>query len=111
MSNRQILHNPAVRKFVPPPSGSPFGEFPPSYEIRRKLGGAAGTGSRKKASLGETIPEKHIHTTFVRRGEGGGALCSSVRKPAPKAAPPPPRANAAGKRVIAPTEFRRFYDR
>ena len=103
MSNRDLLHNQSLRKFIPPPSGSPFGDFPESYAIRRN-----GAGARKKAAAG---PQKVVHADFVRHNQGGGAMCSSVRKPAPKEAPPPPKANSMGRRIIAPTEFRRFYER
>jgi hypothetical protein len=103
MSNRDLLHNQALKKFIPQPSGSPFGDFPASYAIRK-------SGATRKAAAPEKA-QKSVHVEFIRKGNGGGSLCSSVRKCAEKQAPPPPKANALGRRVIPPTEFRRFYER
>ena len=78
MSNRDLLHNQSLRKFIPPPSGSPFGDFPASYAIRRN-----GAGARKKVGvicgngpILETaffffydhtiIPFNYFHTMVVR---------------------------------------------
>lgn len=40
-----------------------------------------------------------------------GGTTSSLKKPEPKASVAPPRAGAHGRRSIATSEFRRFYDR
>lgn len=106
MSNRELLHNKALRKFIPPPSGSPFGDFPESYAIRQ-----SGRNSNQPATQNSSQLQKVTHHEFVRSRQGGGALCSSVRKAAAKDAPPPPKANSKGRRRIAATEFRRFYER
>eukprot|EP00759_Apiculatamorpha_spiralis_P035275 PhF_6_TR36155/c1_g1_i2/m.52576 len=110
MANRALLHNTEIRKLIPPTSGSPFGDFPPSYAIRRP-GQDPNLSKSTKSSSSSPALSKTVHSEFVKRNQGGGALCSSVRRPAQKDAPPPPKANAAARRAIAPTEFRRFYER
>ena len=52
------------------------------------------------------------HSNLVlKKGEGKGGLTSSLNKPKPAAEVKKPRAGAADRRMITPSEFRRFYDR
>lgn len=48
---------------------------------------------------------------ILKKGCGIGGNTSSLRKPAEKPKQVAPKANAFGRRTIAPSEFRRFYDR
>lgn len=47
----------------------------------------------------------------LKKGEGIGGKVVSLNKPKEKPAPQKPRAGAFNMRPIAPSEFRRFYDR
>ena len=47
----------------------------------------------------------------LKKGQGIGGKSFSLTKAPPKEAPPKPVAGAIRRRVVAPSEFRRFYDR
>lgn len=101
--------DPGQRKFLPPSSGSPFGDFPkdwavPAARSRGKSPGAANPISPIGSQTGTMQP-------FLTRNGGNGGSCSSLMKG--KAAPvmKAPKSGAFTKRRIPPTEFRRFYER
>ena len=52
-----------------------------------------------------------IYAAYKKRGEGIGGKSSSLTKAEEKAPPKKPKAGAQVRRTIAPSEFRRFYDR
>ena len=64
--------------------------------------------------FGKAIYLKYVlvkFTAYKKRGEGICGKSSSLTKAAEKPAPKAPKAGASGRRNIAPSEFRRFYDR
>ena len=48
---------------------------------------------------------------ILKKGEGFGGKSTSTLKPIEKPTPKKPKAGAMNRRVIPPSEFRRFYDR
>ena len=48
---------------------------------------------------------------MLKKGEGKGGQAFSTNKPKPAPEVKKPKAGAAARRMIAPSEFRRFYDR
>lgn len=67
------------------------------------------TASSKK----EEKPLEAATTTFkiLKKGEGSGGKAFSMNKPKPAPEVKAPKAGAVARRMIAPSEFRRFYDR
>ena len=55
--------------------------------------------------------QSYFHLAILKRGGGIGGKVTSLNKPKEKAVVQAPRAGARNKRLIAPSEFRRFYDR
>jgi hypothetical protein len=89
----------AIKKqgLVPMGSHSLFGDFPPDY-----MGGAE-TSLKKSCSLPGLRPSINKHAAFTITQNARPMHCN-----VPSA---PPKAGATNKRVVKPTEFRRFYDR
>lgn len=52
-----------------------------------------------------------LSNLVLKKGEGKGGLTSSLNKPKPAPEVKKPRAGATDRRMITPSEFRRFYDR
>eukprot|EP01027_Heterolobosea_sp_BB2_P006493 GEZU01009811.1.p1 GENE.GEZU01009811.1~~GEZU01009811.1.p1 ORF type:complete len:213 (-),score=21.12 GEZU01009811.1:420-1058(-) len=93
-------------KYLPPPSESPFGEFPPEYTRSKSV-------SPTKRRSAPTNAPKRISSPheFQLKRTGTGGLTSSMRQGKRPPSPPKPVAGAFSRRKIPPTEFRRFYDR
>ena len=94
-------------KFAPVNSHSCFGDFPEGFGVQAK---AVNTEFKLRdahqQSQAATAPNQ-----YRRKGQGLGGTTSSLQKPAAKPVAAPPRAGAHGRRGIATSEFRRFYDR
>jgi len=104
----QALKDPKIRKLFPPSAGSPFGDFPDF------LGGKRTRGLPQRPLRGPLPPLTSVNpppTPFLHRGEGRGAISSSLRRSPPPENPKPPVSGAFQRRQIPPTEFRRFYER
>ena len=109
-NKRTLMHDPNRRKFLPPFSGSPFGDFPSDYNVPNER-------IKKQELKQKALQRQHQREeaakphTFLHRGEGNGGLCASTLKGKTAATQPPPKAGAFRKKPIPPTEFRRFYER
>jgi len=95
-------HDPKARSFLPPSSGSPFGDFPADWAKPAKPAKAA----QKTADPAPSGPK-----AFLTRSGGNGGSCSSLMKGRAAPESKAPRSGAFVKRRIPPTEFRRFYER
>lgn len=111
--------DPSIRKYNKAAGAGPFGRFPPGYEIKK----SAKAASPAAAELPAITEGKKIRFEYTGTKRGYGGATSSLRKGRPRdtedaAFSPngcgkskPPKAGAFRKRMIPPTEFRRFYDR
>jgi len=118
---------------IPRGQESPFGDFPPDYrrpnqkELKsntiRLAGGVLATprgvttprgkscgGTTTRGVAGSASPREGSQT-FRVKGTGMGGQSSSLAPPKERPTAPPPAAGAHRRRPIAPSEFRRFYDR
>eukprot|EP01062_Namystynia_karyoxenos_P069273 TRINITY_DN647_c0_g1_i1.p1 TRINITY_DN647_c0_g1~~TRINITY_DN647_c0_g1_i1.p1 ORF type:complete len:293 (+),score=128.50 TRINITY_DN647_c0_g1_i1:97-975(+) len=96
--------DPSTRKYLPPPAGSPFGDFPADWAKPHHA-------TSPKRGAGETRQDVASPTMFLHRGGGNGGQCSSLMKGKQPDPPKKPVSGAFHKRRIPPTEFRRFYER
>lgn len=107
-SNKKRL-DPKKDPLLPPPSESPFGDFPkylknpskkittsPSKKLEKKIEGKQSESPKKE---------------IIKKKTGIGGKTSSLLKPKEKPKPPKPISGAFKRRKITPSEFRRFYDR
>ncbi|CAD2217419.1 hypothetical protein AGDE_02707 [Angomonas deanei] len=109
--------DPSAKKFNRAAGKSPFGAFPPGYEIKKNTDGS------DAAQGGEAQPEAKPRFAYRKKKQGFGGASSSLHKGKVRETPDeafsvnasgkskPPRAGAMKKRPIPPTEFRRYYDR
>lgn len=116
--------DPLKTKYAPKnKNSSPFGEFGPEFASSSKklpVGGSASSFSAGSlldvavtgSSTGSATKAPVVrHEDFTKSRSGTGGTCSSLnkgRQPEPDKAP---IAGATNRRMIPPTEFRRFYDR
>eukprot|EP01064_Diplonema_japonicum_P028725 TRINITY_DN447_c0_g2_i1.p1 TRINITY_DN447_c0_g2~~TRINITY_DN447_c0_g2_i1.p1 ORF type:complete len:291 (+),score=53.87 TRINITY_DN447_c0_g2_i1:59-931(+) len=98
---RGTRKDPSKRKYLPPSAGSPLGDFPgdwvkPAARVQRVK-----------------VPVEAMSMTqaYRTKGSGNGGNCSSLNKGKVADRPRAPVAGAFKRRIIQPTEFRRFYDR
>ena len=98
---RGTRRDPNKKKFLPPSAGSTFGEFPAEWP----------TPNNTKSKVKKEVEHNNCSLEFTHRGCGNGGNCSSMNKGKEKVTPKAPVAGAYHRRVIPPTEFRRFYDR
>mmetsp|Transcript_86694 Transcript_86694/g.250386 ORF Transcript_86694/g.250386 Transcript_86694/m.250386 type:complete len:316 (-) Transcript_86694:259-1206(-) len=125
----QLVHNDVFSRMTAPhrtrvsklagkiPKGqeSPFGDFPSDYRRptpRTQLGTAGATLLKSPRPPTEilSVPASPRPDALKKRsGIGGQTSSLTPRKDLPPAAPP--RAGAFTRRTIAPSEFRRSYDR
>jgi len=96
--------DPAMRKFLPPSSGSPFGDFPADWAKPKQA-------SPQRQRNTSPQQEQKAPAQFLTRGGGNGGSCSSLVKGRQAEKPKAPRSGAFQVRRIQPTEFRRFYER
>jgi len=96
-------NDPKARKYLPPSAGSPFGEFPKDWSKPTK------TTTVQPVSNDATCLSSS--KTFKPKHTGAGGSCSSLNKGVEAPMAKVPVAGAFKKRVIPPTEFRRFYER
>lgn len=103
---------------IPKGQESPFGDFPPDYtrqKTRLGLFGAStlsGSPSRTRPPHHETPNASSTETCAYRaKGSGTGGLTTSIAQKKERKLVDPPKAGAFERRAIAPSEFRRFYDR
>eukprot|EP00756_Hemistasia_phaeocysticola_P005975 Hpha_TRINITY_DN13603_c0_g1::TRINITY_DN13603_c0_g1_i1::g.122532::m.122532 len=99
------LKDPKIRKLLPPPAGSPFGDFPNWGEKRR-----GPSPPRLKGPL-PLLPSAMSPPPYLHRREGTGGMTSSLARGREPERPKPPVSGAFHRRQIRPTEFRRFYER
>eukprot|EP00931_Biecheleriopsis_adriatica_P081427 TRINITY_DN5475_c0_g1_i2.p1 TRINITY_DN5475_c0_g1~~TRINITY_DN5475_c0_g1_i2.p1 ORF type:complete len:241 (+),score=36.45 TRINITY_DN5475_c0_g1_i2:152-874(+) len=103
---------------IPRGNESPFGDFPPDYSRPSKLSMLGSSMVRHAKS----VPDLDLNAAArgmgpktiplpLKKGSGtGGTISSIVSKKLPMRASPP-KAGALSRRNIAPSEFRRAYDR
>jgi hypothetical protein len=107
---------------IPRGQESPFGDFPPDYtrpsQKLRSLGASmVNTPRRDMESTSMPLSARgnpatsSTFTSFQAKGLGSGGRTSSLHTPREKEVVPPPKAGAFSRRNIAPSEFRRNYDR
>eukprot|EP01065_Artemidia_motanka_P018770 TRINITY_DN2211_c0_g1_i1.p1 TRINITY_DN2211_c0_g1~~TRINITY_DN2211_c0_g1_i1.p1 ORF type:complete len:304 (+),score=77.86 TRINITY_DN2211_c0_g1_i1:54-914(+) len=94
--------DPRARRLLPPPAGSPFGDFPADWSKPRQPG-------PPKAPI--ECPPVLDGPGFLHRRGGNGGMCSSLMKGRERPPDRKPVSGAFKKRKIPPTEFRRFYER
>lgn len=99
---------------IPKGQESPFGDFPGDYRRPEKKSHLSSLGaSLVSPRLAESDTPRSARSASINlkkgTGVGGGLAPKTPRKEQPLAAPP--KAGAFSKRVIAGSEFRRFYDR
>lgn len=117
--------DPTIYKYNKAAGKSPFGPFPPGYEVK-KTSTSTPTDTPEVAIAIQQIPTgQKPAPTFVYKGtkRGFGGATSSLRKGKPRETQDeafsvngsgkskPPKAGAFKRRRIPPTEFRRYYDR
>jgi len=111
----QRIMKPGAKKFdklsgkMPMGLESPFGDFPPDYSRpdRRKRN----LGAPMRLAAMSTLTPRGPADTWPSKGTGTGGMVSSLTPRKEIAVVPPPKAGAHERRDIAPSEFRRFYDR
>jgi hypothetical protein len=90
---------------------SPFGGFPETWSLpKREEAKTKATAARALATQLQ-LAQQQTYTQFSKAHSGTGGATSSLnqgRRPDP---PKAPVAGATSRRLIATTEFRRFYDR
>ena len=109
---RKILNKtgnlpPKTEKHVPKNNHSPFGNFPQGYSIPKRQ-------PKPEFNLHPTHPTSQAPVQgqgFVKKHNGSGGMTSSLKRGKERPIQTPPRSGAFQKRSIAPSEFRRFYDR
>lgn len=96
------------QKYLPKNNHSPFGDFPSKDFVipTRKIQTEFKMDPAHENSYAANAPNR-----FVKKGNGSGGKTSSLNKGNDIPLVAPPRAGAYNKRVIPPSEFRRFYDR
>lgn len=125
-NKHELLHDPKRRRYLPPFSHSPFGDFPPEYELpkyrnpmwktmkEQERQQHLLTTARSKAASDEgamtNSPRVH-QTDFLHKRTGSGGLCASTMKGRTPPSSKAPHAGAFRKQVIPPTDFRRRYER
>jgi len=97
-------YKPWKNQYAPKNPHSPFGDFPKSHL----------TQTAKTTKLDQVHETSHAitklkSTTVV--GQGIGGRSTSLQPKKQTFSPPAPVSGATNKRLIAPSEFRRFYDR
>lgn len=104
------VSDPKKSPLVPRMNHSAFGDFPKDFlpktnalkkAIKEKK-------AKEEAAMQETMKPK-VTPLKKKQGLGGKAVTLNPKKEVPPA--PAPKAGARFKRKIAPSEFRRFYDR
>lgn len=93
-------------KLLPKSQHSPFGDFPADYFNKQPKG----VEPVPQITAAEQSIAAHGKAT-LKKGEGLGGKTTSLLQPKEKPAPQKPKAGAVRRRPIAPSEFRRFYDR
>lgn len=105
---------------IPKGQESPFGDFPPDYTRPRSnlvlLGAATLSGSLMRTrphhhDLPDTRSLSKDTGAFRVKGSGTGGMTTSIAQKKATRQLDPPKAGAFERRTIAPSEFRRFYDR
>lgn len=93
--------------YLPRNNHSTFGDFPKGFAVPKKQV----TTDFNLSNVHENSQAASHSNVYVGKGLGSGGKTSSLNrgKKAPETAPP--RAGAFARRNIAPSEFRRFYDR
>lgn len=108
----KLMHDPKQRKLLPAFSGSPFGDFPSDYTMPNKK--FAQMRAAEAKSNGQTVASTSSASptrSFLKSHTGSGGLAVSTAQAKAKPADKKPVAGAFRKQPIAPTEFRRFYER
>ena len=67
--------------------------------------------SNGNIGLGKIFNTLTFILEILKKGDGLGGKTTSLLEPKEKPAPQKPKAGAVKRRPIAPSEFRRFYDR
>jgi len=95
---------------IPKGQDSPFGDFPRDYTRPRTKLGLLGASTIS----GSPTPMRPLHPdacAFKAKGSGTGGMTTSIAQKKDRKQLDPPKAGAFERRSIAPSEFRRFYDR
>jgi len=97
-------YKPWKNQFAPKNPHSPFGDFPKTHL----------TKTTKGTKLDQVHEDSHAATTIKATtsiGNGVGGRSTSLQPKKQMFSPPAQKAGAFNQRAIAPSEFRRFYDR
>jgi len=98
--------NPNSNPNLPKNLDSPFGNFPADARIKRPINVEA----LKPINANESSIANKGQST-IKKGEGLGGKSFSLNKAKEKPSVSAPKAGAVRARPVAPSEFRRFYDR
>jgi len=102
--SKNTNYKPWKNNYAPKNPHSPFGDFPKSHI----------NPNTKPAKLDQVHETSHANTkikTVTLVGQGIGGRPTSLQPKKENFLPPPQVSGAIQKRSIAPSEFRRFYDR
>jgi hypothetical protein len=102
---------PKDRKYLPPSSESPFGTFPSESDRNNALQASKRGSSKADKTVYHNADSQPEHE-FLKGHTGSGGLASSAFSGKKKeVSAGPPKTGAYSKQRIAPTEFRRYYER
>jgi len=102
--SKNVHYKPWKNQYAPKNPHSPFGDFPKEH-INKK---APITKLDQEHEYSHASTKIKMTTSI---GHGSGGNCFSTQKKVEKFSHPKPVSGAYTKRYIAPSEFRRFYDR
>lgn len=109
--------DPLKTKYAPSVQKCAFGSFPDEVDGLKKSRALAAKNSKavsqqqQQAASSSSASSPDKFTSFIKSRSGNGGTTSSLNKGRQPDPPKAPKAGAVKRRMIPPTEFRRFYDR